>query len=110
MSIFQVELVNPAQKSVNLGALRVKEKTNRRVKLVNRSPLAVKFAVNIVPSTLVPALQEEGVLSVALCPIKGQQHGVMGEITLKPKEEVMVEVTFCPTARVPQFSEEVSKF
>lgn len=42
---------------------------------------------------------------VCLCPKKGQP---LKEITLKPKEEIDVEVTFSPPSRVPQFSEEVS--
>ena len=83
------------------------EKSSKKVKLVNRSPLAVTFTVNIVPSAQVPALQEAGVLSVSFCPNKGQQLGPDKEITLKPKETITVEVLFCPTSRVPQFSEEV---
>lgn len=85
----------------------VHEKSSKKVKLVNKSPLAVTFTVNIVPSAQVPALQEVGVLTVSFCPAKGQQLGPDKEITLKPKEIVTVEVSFCPTVRVPQFSEEV---
>lgn len=55
-----------------------------------------------------PALQEGGVISVYFCPIRGQVLGQDKEITLQPKEEVVVEVSFCPRLRVPHFTEEVS--
>lgn len=96
------------QKVINLGALLVNDKSLKKAKLINRSLLAVTFTVNIVPSAQVPALQEEGVISVSFCPARGQLLGAAKEITLKPKEEVTVQVSFCPTVRVPQFSEEVS--
>jgi hydrocephalus-inducing protein len=99
--------VEPSMKSVNLGSLLVREKSSKIVKLTNMSPLAVTFTVNILPSALVPALQEEGVLSVWFCLSKAQLAANVKEVTLKPKEVISVEVSFCPTVRVPHFSEEV---
>ena len=67
--------------------------------MVNHSPIPVTFGVFIVPSSSVPELQEEGVLTVS----------PSGETTLNPNEKgCEISVTFSPKARVPQFSEEVS--
>ena len=100
-----METVSPAQRHVNLGSLGINEVSCKRVRLVNHGLLAVTFAVNIVPSTQVPVLHKDGVLGVTLCPIKGPP---LKEATLKPKEEIDVEVKFHPPLRVPQFTEEVS--
>ncbi len=77
----------------------------KRVRLINRSLLTVSFTVTIVPSTQIPVLHKERVLGVSICPIKGPP---LKEVTLKPKEEIDVEVKFHPPSRVPQFTEEVS--
>ena len=100
----QVETVNPAHRHVNLGAIGINERSCKRIRLVNRSLLAVTFAVAIVPTTQLPVLHQESVLGVALCPKKG---GPLREVTLKPREEIDMEVTFNPPLRIPQFSEEV---
>ena len=106
MSISKVE---SSQKIVNIGALLVKEKFKKKVKLTNKSPLAIQFVVNILPSAQSPELHEEGVLAVSFCPSKSQQLINKKEINLKPGEDIFVEVAFSPTVRVSQFSEEVYK-
>ena len=99
--------MNPSQKFINFGVLRVGQKSKRKAKLINRSLLSVTFTVNIVPRAQVPALHQDGVLGVVLCPAKGQTIGQMGNVMLKPNSEIEVEVSFSPPSRVPQFSEEV---
>ncbi|KAL5467034.1 hypothetical protein EMCRGX_G031201 [Ephydatia muelleri] len=94
----KIELVNPAQRTVNFGALRVNQTATKKVKLVNRSPIPVVFSVSIVPSSSVPALQADGVFSVS----------PSGELTLPPTAIKEIEVTFSPKSRVTQFSEEVT--
>ncbi len=75
------------------------ERATKRVKVVNQSPIPVSFTPSIMPSSSVPELQEEGVLSVSPA----------GEISLKPSRPCEISVSFQPRARVSQFSEEVGK-
>ena len=110
--LLQVDLADPAHKLINLGAVRVRQKVIRRVKLVNRTLLPVTFSVFIIPSSKLPVLQEPGVLSVCLV----RQVGKTGEVTISagkecqllPSGECSLEVTFCPRSRMPNFTEEVS--
>lgn len=102
-SRMRIELANPAQKIVNLGALQLGDRgfaqASRTVKVVNHSPSMLKPTLTIVPSSSIPALQEEGVLTV---------HPA-GELTLKANGGTCdVVVSFMPTSRVPQFTEEVT--
>lgn len=103
-SPMRIELANSSQKIVNFGALRLDEKggaahSSRTVRLVNRSPAPLTPSLSIVPSSSVPALQEEGVLSVR----------PSSEISLKANGGTCdVTLTFAPTCRVPQFSEELT--
>ncbi len=99
----RIELSDPTQKTVSFGALQIGTKdevqSSKTVKLVNRSPTMLSPTLSIVPSSSVPALQEEGVLSVEPA----------GEIPLKANGgSCEVVVTFKPTCRVPQFTEEVT--
>ena len=99
----KIELENPVQKIVNFGALQLDEngtaKSSKTVRLVNRSPANLSPALSIVPSSSIPALQEDGVLTVE----------PMGEIPLKANGgSCSVTVTLAPTCRIPQFSEEVT--
>ena len=95
----RIELANPAQKIVNFGALCINDTVTKTVKLVNRSPAPLTFLLSLLPSSSIPALQEEGVLSVT--PSK--------EITLKANTGTYnVNITFSPQSRVPHFSEEVT--
>ncbi len=99
----KIELANPVQKIVNFGALQLDDKgatrCSKMVRLVNRSPATLSPSLSIVPSSSVPALQKEGVLTVE----------PMGEIPLKANGGACnVTVTFAPTCRIPQFSEEVN--
>ena len=97
MTHTQVEVANPSQKTVNLGALRAGDKVTKPVKLINQSPVEVNFSVNILPS-LSDLVFQENVLRVSPSTV----------ITLPPNGGTCtVQVTFAPTARVQQFSEEV---
>ena len=99
--VLQIELANPAQKVVSFGApLTIGETCTRTVKVVNHSPIALPLSVSILPSSSVPALQQEGVLTVS----------PTGEVTIKPNGgDFPISVTFSPKVRVPQFSEEVGR-
>ena len=99
--VLQIELANPAQKVVSFGApLTIGETCTRTVKVVNHSPIALPLSVSILPSSSVPALQHEGVLTVS----------PTGEVTIKPNGgDFPISVTFSPKVRVPQFSEEVGR-
>lgn len=94
---FQIELVNPVQRTVNFGALRVNQTASKKVKLINRSPISVVCSVSIMPSSSVPALQAESVLFVS----------PSGDFSLLPNAIKEIEITFSPKSRVTQFSEEV---
>ena len=99
--LFQIELANPAQKVVSFGApLAIGESRTRTVKVVNHSPIPISLSVSILPSSSVPALQEEGVLTVS----------PTGEVMINSNGgDFPISVTFSPKVRVPQFSEEVSR-
>ena len=102
-SQMKLELSNPTQKIVNFGALQLDKNgtatCSRTVNLVNRSLTPLSPSLSIVPSSSVPALQEEKVLTVK----------PKGEIPLKANGgSCKVTVTFSPTCRVPQFTEEVT--
>ena len=99
----KIELANPSQKIVNFGALQLDDKgcarCSKTVRLVNRSPATLSPSLSIVPSSSVPALQHDGVLTVE----------PTGEIPLKANGGACnVTVTLAPTCRIPQFSEEVT--
>lgn len=99
----KIELANPTQKIVNFGTLQIDEKgtaaCSKSVKLVNRSLTPLNPSLSIVPSSSVPALQRDGVLSVE----------PSGEIPLKANGGMCkIIVSFKPTCRVPQFTEEVT--
>ena len=92
-------MVKPAKRLLNFGAMRVGDKPKEKtVRLVNRGRILTSFLVYIVPSSSVPALQQDGVLAVK----------PSSEISLAPGKECEVSVSFSPPDRVPQFSEEVS--
>lgn len=102
-SPMRIELANPSQKIVNFGALQLTDKgmaySYKVVKLVNHSPAALSPSLSIVPSSSVPALQAEGVLTVE----------PSGEIPLRASGgSCDITIAFKPTCRVPQFSEEVT--
>lgn len=102
-SPMRIELANLSQKMVKFGALRLSNKgqayCSRTVKLVNRSPAALSPSLSIVPSSSILALQEEGVLAVQ----------PSGEIPLKANGGTCdITISFKPTCRVPQFTEEVT--
>ena len=102
-SPMRIELANPSQKIIKFGALRLNDKdvaySTRTVRLVNRSPATLSPSVSIVPSSSIPALQEEGVLTVE----------PSGEIPLKANGGTCdITIAFNPTCRIPQFTEEVT--
>ncbi len=99
----KLELVDPTQKTVNLGMLQIGSKkkkscSTKTVAIVNRSPSDLRPIFTFSPSLKVPALQHEGI------------------VTIEPAKEVLLKanggtcnlvVTFKPTSRVPHFSEPV---
>jgi len=96
---YQVEVANPANKKVNLGALRIGQTCQKSIQLVNRSPATITFTVAITPTTI--QLQQDGVISVS--PTK--------DITLRANGGTgTVDVLFKPKGRIPQFTEEVSLY
>ena len=95
----KIELVNPAQKVVNFGALRINDMITKTVKLINHSPTALTFTLSLLPSSCIPALHEDGVLAVS----------PSGEVTLKGSSGVCnVSAIFSPKSRIPHFTEEVT--
>ena len=96
----KLDLANPANKMVNFGALMIgkNEEAIKTAKLVNQSPIPISFTLSLLPSSSVPALQQEGVFSL----------NPEGEVTLKGNGgSCDISIAFRPKQRVPQFSEEV---
>ncbi|XP_074644164.1 hydrocephalus-inducing protein homolog [Tubulanus polymorphus] len=92
----KIEVVNPKQKIVNFGALRLGQMVKKQIPVVNNSPAALTFNLAVTPSQ--QALQQAGVLTVY----------PTNEITLEPKGGTRrIDVTFAPKTRIPQFTEEV---
>ena len=86
---------------MNLGALRVSEKVEKQVTIVNSSLIPLTLSLSLLPHGMSShQLQEDGdVLSVEPA----------DEVTLKPKNgTAKVTVKFAPKARIPHFQEEVS--
>ncbi|RXM33054.1 Hydrocephalus-inducing protein [Acipenser ruthenus] len=91
----KVELGDPKQKMVNLGALRVGQTVKRLIPLVNNSHVPLTF--NLVVNPNQQALMDPKVFSVS----------PQGEVTLKASGgRCLVEVVFSPKRRVPPFTEE----
>ena len=92
----QVEVADPKQKILKLGALRLGQSIKKIVPVVNKSPAAIEFQLAITPSS--HALQEHNVLRLS----------PTGKIQLEPKGgQTKVEIIFSPKTRIPQFTEEV---
>ena len=93
----RVEVANPKDRVVNLGALRVGQVVRRSVPIQNSSPAPLSF--NMVITPLSSILQQ-----------------LPNVLTLAPKQEIHLkakggsqnlEVVFSPRCRIPQFTEEV---
>ncbi len=95
LSSLKVEVVNPADRKINLGAQRIGKIVNRSVKIINNSMASIDFSVAITPSTL--ELQQTNILSIS----------PLSLISLKPKATTDINVRFSPRTRIGQFSEEV---
>ncbi|XP_071959113.1 hydrocephalus-inducing protein homolog isoform X2 [Antedon mediterranea] len=93
----RVEVANPKDKNLNLGALRIGKAVKKTIPIVNKSPAPITFNVVITPFS--QALQQlPNVLMLA------PSHS----ITLKPKGGTYdLEMLFTPKCRIPQFTEEV---
>ena len=94
----RVEVANPKDRVVNLGALRVGQVIKRSIPVVNNSPASLSFNVVITPLSSV--LQQ-----------------LPHVLTLSPTQEIHLkakggsrnlDVVFNPKCRIPQFTEEVS--
>ena len=95
---FQIEVVDPKDKIVNLGPRLVGNVVKKYIPIINNSPAAITFTLALTPTT--SALQQPGVLSIA----------PTNPITLEAKGGTCkVEVVFRPPCRIPQFMEEVSR-
>ncbi|XP_033896012.3 hydrocephalus-inducing protein-like [Acipenser ruthenus] len=91
----KVELGDPKQKMVNLGALRVGQTVKRLIPLVNNSHVPLTF--NLVVNPNQQALMDPKVFRVS----------PQGEVTLKASGgRCLVEVVFSPKRRVSPFTEE----
>jgi hypothetical protein len=92
----KVEVANPADKKVNVGALRIGQTSQKTVKLINRSPAPITFTVAVTPSTV--QLQQANVISVL----------PTNEITLRANGGTgNAGISFSPKVLIPQFTEEV---
>ena len=97
-----IELANSMNKTVNFGMLQMssvgKIYSRRTVKIVNHSPTDLRPTLAFSPSSSVPALQQEGVITIE----------PMGGILLRANGGVCnITVTFSPRSRIPRFSEPV---
>ena len=100
-----MELADPTQKTLNVGALRVSNTIKKEVVLINRSPIPLTLSVSLVTTS--HQLQED---STVLCvdTVDGKTLQPNSELTLKAKNGAgKVMVTFAPKARIAHFQEEV---
>ena len=93
----KVEVADPRNKVVKLGALRVGQTLKKQVPIVNNSPAPITFRVGFTPSNTL--LNDRGIFrflpyneNVSLAPRGG---------TAK------LDILFTPKTRIPHFSEEV---
>jgi len=98
----KVELLDPSQKTINLGVLQIANKKathcTKVVGVVNRSPSDLRPIFSFSPSLKFPPLQQEGIMTIEPA----------GEVLLKANGGVCnLVVTFRPNLRVPHFSEPV---
>ena len=95
-SCCQVEVVDPKQKIVKLGAIRVNDAIRKQVPIVNNSPAPVTFRLGFTPTNQTLADR-----SIFRCtPAE--------KVTLQPRGGTMrVDVFFHPRNRISPFSEEV---
>lgn len=91
---FRMDMSKPADKNVAFGALRVGHSASRKVRLVNKSPVAVECQLG--PAA---ALEELAKRSMLVIP-----HG---PIQLRPRASFPLEFRFSPDARIPHFTEEL---
>ncbi|XP_059164892.1 hydrocephalus-inducing protein homolog isoform X11 [Physella acuta] len=92
----KIEVLDPKQKCLNLGARMVGDNVRKFIPIVNNSPSPITFNLALTPTE--PALQQKEVLSIT----------PKEQITLDANGGTMkVEVWFRPKARIPQFAEEV---
>ena len=119
----QVELADPAQRIVKLGALRVIKKSTesnsnkstekdsdesikKEVVVVNRSPIPLTFSVSLVTSS--HQFQEDSSL-LTVDTVDWKTKKPKSELTLKAKNGVgKVLVKFKPIIRISHFQEEVT--
>ncbi|XP_035827636.1 hydrocephalus-inducing protein [Aplysia californica] len=95
-SEMKIEVADPKQKSVNLGARVVGDTVKKYIPIVNNSPAPITFNLALTPTE--PALQHKEVLAIS----------PKDQITLDARGgTTKVEVWFRPKARIPQFTEEV---
>jgi len=89
----RVEVENPSDRKLNIGAISINEKMKRSVRIVNRSLAHIEFSVTVTPF----AANLQNVLSILPNTL----------IQLKPKASCDVMVMFQPKARIAKFTEEI---
>ena len=97
----QVEVADPKDKIVNLGARLVNDVVKKYIPIINNSPSAITFSLALTPTA--PALQKASSFASQVLSITPTNS-----ITLEPKGGTCkVALTFSPGCRIPQFTEEV---
>jgi hypothetical protein len=91
---FKVEPVVIDYRSLNFGAVRVGNSVTKTGKIINKSAIPATFKIG--PSATIDMLNAIGM-----------QITPVGEITLKPKSVLNLEMKFQPQARIPAFVEEI---
>ena len=88
----KLEATKPPKKLVNFGVLRVNEKVDKTVTITNLSAAAVEFGLQLKGSTPPDILK----------------FSPSQNINLKPNgDSININLTFCPTSRIEQFTDEV---
>ncbi len=88
----QVELVNPADKRVHLGALRVGQAVQRSIKVVNRSVRETSLAVHALHEGDLMPLSSLGAMGLSVSP---------AFLSLAPRGQGTLTVQYAPRQRAP---------
>ena len=93
-----MEVLNSADRKVNLGFLRINEKLAKSICVVNNSLAPIEFTFALTTATL--ALQNQNILGLSPKSL----------VTLQSKAICDVTVHFHPKFRIPQFYDEVNNY
>ncbi|KAI6660485.1 hypothetical protein LOD99_14069 [Oopsacas minuta] len=88
----KLEVTKPQKKLVNFGVIRVNEKADKTVTITNLGAAAVEFSLQLKGGT----------------PPEVLKFTPSENISLKPNgDSIIINLTFCPTSRIEQFTDEV---